>query len=241
MATDGIGYNQSQVVEVVENMKGALDSLKSSMQDNWPTMKSTFRANWVGEDEDGFEITFIDAIKKMYQNCDLVSIAAMRFVVDAANNWAEWQSSVSNQFGGGAVSKLEVDIPQEDTLEISPDTQTFGQDVNRGLTDAGAEQNLISAIDDYIENVKSSFDSVYNEIQTSAAFIGNEQAAAMDEFVHGLSDSMKQVLTMVDSFKTETIPELVKAYASQQTQVASDAGTASSSINDSVSSIGSNQ
>ena len=63
----------------------------------------------------------------------------------------------------------------------------------------------------------------------------------MDEFVHGLSESMKQVLTMVDSFKTETIPELVKAYASQQTQVATDAGTASSTINDSVSGIGSAQ
>lgn len=241
MATDGIGYNQSQVVEVVENMKGALNSLKTAMQDNWPTMVSTFRTNWVGEDEAGFEKTFSDEIKKMYQNCDLVSITAIRFIVDAANNWAEWQSNVSTQFGGATVTQLEVEIPQEDTLDITVEEQTFGQDVDRGLTDAGAEQNLIAAIDDYVNNVKTSFDNVYGEIQTSAAFIGSEQAGAMDEFVHGLSESMKQVLTMVDSFKTETIPDLVKAYASQQTQVATDAGTASSTINDSVSGIGNAQ
>ena len=86
MATDGIGYNQSQVAEVVENMKGALNSLKTAMQDNWPTMVSAFRTSWVGEDEAGFEKTFSDEIKKMYQNCDLVSITAIRFIVDAANN-----------------------------------------------------------------------------------------------------------------------------------------------------------
>lgn len=241
MATDGIGYNQSQVVEVVENMKGALNSLKTSMQDNWPTMVSSFRTSWVGEDEAGFEKTFSDEIKKMYQNCDLVSITAIRFIVDAANNWADWQTNVSTQFGGAAVTQLEVEIPQEDTLDIIVEEQTFGQDVDRGLTDAGAEQNLVTAIDDYVTSVQTSFDNVYKEIQTSAAFIGSEQAGAMDEFVHGLSESMKQVLRMVDSFKTETIPELVKAYAAQQTQVATDAGTASSTINDSVSGIGNAQ
>lgn len=241
MATDGIGYNQSQVVEVVENMKGALSSLKTAMQDNWPTMKSTFRANWVGEDEDGFEESFRQAIVAMYENCDRVSVNAIKFIVDVANNWAEWQSSVSTQFGGSTVTQLELEIPQEDTLEISEDRQTFTQNVDRGLTDAGAEQNLVSSIDDYVNNVKASFENVYEGIQTSAAFIGSEQARAMDSFVHGLNESMRNILTMVDSFKTETIPELVRAYSEHQTQVANDASAAKNTIDESVSSIGSNQ
>lgn len=235
---EAIGYTQSEALAVVEEMKGGLKSLKSAMEDGWDPMIQSFRASWVGEDEASFEKTFATELGKMYTNCDTVAGNAMQFIIAAANTWADWQTQVASNFEGGQqVQKLDDYAHQPDTLTINPGEQSFDQSTVRGLTDGGAESTMVNAIDEYVNSVQTAFDGVYSSINASSAFIGSQQSQAMNDFIQGLGESMKQVLKMVDSFKTETIPELVKAYAEQQSSIAEDAKTEGQNINESISGI----
>lgn len=232
---EAIGYNQTEAMNVIEQMKGGLTALKTAMEDNWSTMATTFQTNWVGEDEAAFEKTFAEELGKMYTNCDTVVGSAMKFIVDAANAWADWQTGVANQFAGGTVAKLDEYSHQADTISITPAEQSFDQSTTRGLQSGDAQNALVQSIEEYVNIVQGAFDGIYSTIETGKAFVGSEQAGAMNEFIHGLSESMRLVLKMVDTFKEETIPQLVQAYGSQQTTVAGDANSAGQAINDSIS------
>ena len=237
MDNTGIGYNSAQIGELAQKMESALSALKTSMEENWPTMVTTFRNNWVGTDEIAFETTFSNDLKIVYRNCDEIIAGATRFVCEAGKTWQEWQTDVANQLGGSQTSGQvyeHIRTSQEVNLNVSAMSADAGQFA--GLTTAGAENNLIAAIDDYVNKVLVSFNGINETIDASKAFVGQEQSTAMNEFIAGLSENVRQIFSDVDNFKTVTIPDLVKAYNSQQSTIASAASTASSNIADAISS-----
>lgn len=238
---DGIGYNQAEVNALCESIDTALTGVKTTMEEGWSTLTGSFRGAWIGEDEAGFEKTFAEELGKMYENMDSIIVSAETFIVDAANAWAEWQTNASQQFGGGSVTNLDYYQHASDTVTITAEEQTFGQEVNRGLQSSGAESTLVTAIDTYVTSITGKISGLNEGIETSKAFIGSEQATAMSNFIEGIETALTNITKMVDNFKTETIPELVKAYQSQQTTVAGDAATAKDTVANSVdSAVGGN-
>lgn len=235
MDNTGVGYNSAQIGELALQMENALNALRSSMEENWPTMVNVFRTNWVGNDEVAFETTFSNELKVVYRNCDEIIAGATRFICDAGKAWQEWQTNVANQLGGSQAAGQMYEHTRT-TQEVNLTVNTAAVDPGQfaGLTTAGAENNLVSAIDDYVNKVLVSFNGINETIDASKAFVGQEQSASMNEFIAGLSENMRQIFTSVDSFKTVTIPQLVRAYNEQQTTIASDATTAASTIADAV-------
>ena len=62
----------------------------------------------------------------------------------------------------------------------------------------------------------------------------------MEGFIHSLGESVGNLLSSVDAFVNDTIPELEAAYQRQQTTISEDASTASTTIADEVSSVSNN-
>ncbi len=235
---NGVGYNISQVNELMNSMKNGISTFKGAMQDSWPTLTQSFRNEWVGEDEAAFEKTFSEELGKMFLNCQNVINTAGQFIHNAADAWMQWQMQTANSLGGGgSISGLEDFTPSDLTLEITPTEQTFDPNVNRGLQSDSSESTLVSAIDQYVSEIKNALQNIQSTIQTGTSFIGAEQKAAVEGFITDVITSASNVTKMVDGFKTETIPALVKGYNEQQSSTANATTEQKSSIESAVNEV----
>lgn len=235
----GVGYNISQVNELMESMKAGATTFKSSMQESWGPLTQTFRNEWVGEDEAAFEKTFSEELGKMFLNCQNVINTAGQFIHNAADAWIQWQMQTANSLGGGAgqISGLNEYTPSDLSLEITVSEQSFDPNTNRGLQSDGSESTLISAIDQYVEEIKNSLANIQSTLQTGTSFIGDEQKQAMEGFIGDVITSAQTVTKMVNGFKEETIPALVRGYQEQQSSTASATTEQKSSIESAVNEV----
>lgn len=246
MDSTGIGFNNEKINEVSNQLSESLKAIQKAMQDNWPTMINVFRNNWVGNDEQAFERNFASKLQIVYQNSGAIIASAQDFILETGLAWDCFQGNIASQFETNESSSSfplpNLDVVNKATELELPDMGLVVPDmsVNRGLTSSGAEQNLIGAIDEYMLNIKNAYDALIQQIDASAAFIGQEQAPAMNKFIQGLIDNMTGVFSAVNEFKDVTIPQLVEAYRAQESTIAQDIGSASSTIGDSVSGTSAN-
>lgn len=235
MDNTGIGYSVKEVLELNNELERCLMTLKNSIVENWPTLISTLRNNWVGNDEYAFEDTFSARLAKVYNNCKSIIIGARTFFNDAANSWHRFQNNVGRQFNSDGIVindfVLENNIaPDADYLDLPLIEQTDLTNVTLGLTTAGAENNLINAIDEFMISIGNAVTDAINQIETGRAFVGQEQSLALNEFISGLNDCFRNIINAIESFKNITIPELVRAYNEQQSMISSDTMKTSSTI-----------
>ena len=239
---DGISYNLAGAKEVSEKIVDGLKAIATEVEGQWPTLISTFQKNWVGEDEAAFENVLARTIQEVYANCEIVVNNAATFVVDAANSFAQFQSSIAtSSFGGEGIAVVSNDTTSHTvnsnsnfTLEVKP--QTFDESTQRGLQSAGASQELITGIETFVTAIKSKMEEIYGAIDLGTSFVGSEQKPAMTGFIQSIGENSAKLLSVADKFINETIPELAAAYQQQQTQVSEDAAAASNTIADEVSS-----
>lgn len=234
----GVGYNISQVNELMGSMKNGVSTFKGSMQDSWPNLTQAFRNEWVGEDEAAFEKTLAEELGKMFLNCQNVINTAGQFIHNAADAWIQWQQQAASSLGGGGqIGGLEEFTPSDLTLEITPTEQSFDPSVNRGLQSDSSESTLVGAIDQYVSEIKTSLQSIESTLQTGSSFIGAEQKQAIDGFITDVISSAQTVTKMVDGFKNETIPALVRGYHEQQSTTANATNEQKSNIESAVNEV----
>ena len=245
---DGISYNLAGAKEVSEKMVEGLQAIATEVENQWPTLISTFQKNWVGEDEAAFENVLAKTIQEVYENCDIVVRNASVFMIKAAQALYSFQQKIAGEMdptmavsSAPSLETLESDNymvrrPNGQIIAIQVSPQTFSDSTQRGLQSNGAAQELMNAIKSFADAVKKKIEEIYGEIDLGTSFVGSEQRPAMQGFIQSLGENASKLLGVVDAFINDTIPELEKAYQRQQTQVSEDAASASSSIADEVSS-----
>lgn len=235
----GAGYTISDVNNLMNSLKTGVSTFKGSMQESWGPLTQSFRNEWVGEDEAAFEKTFANELGNMFLNCQNVINTAGQFIHNAADAWMQYQMQTASSLGGdgGQISGLDDFSPSDLSLEIVPTEQSFDPSVRRGLQSDSSESTLVTAIDEYVNSVKNSLQNIQTTLETGNAFVGAEQKPAIDQFIGDVITSAQTVTKMVDGFKTETIPALVRGYQEQQSSTSSATTEQKSSIESAVNEV----
>ena len=101
----------------------------------------------------------------------------------------------------------------------------------KSFVTANSESVLVDALDTYTTGVQTKIKDSISAIEVGKAFVSNEVAnMGIQNFINNVADSMQNLTKIVDSFKNETIPQLVTAFKNQASSIASDSDTAAGDI-----------
>ncbi len=239
-----VNYNLSAATKFAETIDSAVDEIKRTIETEWEALKSEFRIDWVGEDEDAFENELLKNVQTLFYNVNSVAGSSCSFIINAANALAEFTSNISQNFGGAVVSKLDDYIVKERTLDIVKDSQSFSETTQRGLVSDNSDQKLIEALTNFCDNVSKKIAEAYQQVDAGNSFVSNispDNAIGMKNFIESIGESSTKLTNILNSFKNETIPQLVEAYKKQHETLVSDSKTAQSNVESEIARATSNE
>lgn len=236
-----VSFNLSKAKQITEDIDNAVDDIKKTIEVEWENLQTKFRSNWVGEDEDAFENELLKNITGMFQNVDTVARSTGSFIVNVANAFAEFSSNIAQNFGGAAVNKLSEYTTSARNLDISKVVQSFSEATQRGLVAEKSEEKLIEALTEFCNNVSNKIKDVYSKMEPGEILVSNmDRQNSIKKFLDSIGQSSSTLTGMLDSFKKETIPNLVAAYRKQHETISSQIDTEQTNIESEISSVVSN-
>lgn len=234
---DGISYNRKDASRITEDIGNAISEVNDYMVQEFSHLKHVFRDNWVGPDEVAFMNKYLDALRDVFNNIDTVGKAMSNFVIEVANTMVGFQNSISSELGGNSVSNVSenrysVSAFRNLVTEVPNFSYEFEEGEQLGLVTANSESVLVDALDTYTTGVQNKIKESISAVEVGNAFVSSENAnMGVQNFINNVAESMQNLTKIVDSFKNETIPELVAAFKNQSTTIAGDSETAATDIN----------
>ncbi len=213
-----IGYNPKEITELLNAIEKAYKDIKNAMENPWPQLSSTMRAEWVGEDEYANEKTLSNALSDLYVTC----ADTVKNVVDnihaVGQAWREFQSKNTIENGVGAnLSFIENIDPKQITageVKLFTDGDRY-TGVNLGLTNGtSSATRVITAIEDYAKEVYDKVKNLYETLDANKAFLGEDQAPKITDYLHNMGKAIAKLTVCIKSVK-EAIGKAADAYQKQ--------------------------
>lgn len=228
-----IGYNAVKINTLMSNFGTAYTRLGQELTKNYETLKPILRKEWVGEDELDFEKKLVERLNNLYYNAGLLTQAGINLVRNVAESWKSFQSK--NVFGGEGtqveinVTFNDVTVTPKETL-ISFITQTYGANVNRGLTNGtGSYTAIIEALESFKTQSQTCARNFTTEFDVNSAFFGGTEQGIKNFFDH-LEECLASVITAIKDF-VDGLNNLANTnYASATSAVSEYATTSKSEI-----------
>ena len=233
---DFTGYNIQEIENLANAVKASYSSLGKIMAEPWPTLQNTMQAEWVGPDEQSYEKKLSDDIVLLYNVCSESITTLMRNIIAMGEAWKEFQKR--NVIDGAptynAVGQLEAgmtltpyDIVKDGRVTVK--APQYNRETNYGLTNGQGSYNVINnALEAYISGVKAGVDTLYRSLDSSKAFLGGGQAAAVNEYMVRIGQAVANLSTSHNQIK-EALATLLANYNTQAQENISAASNADAS------------
>ena len=221
-----VGYNVNAARDMNDKIISEYKKVAEVIKEEWPAVQTELQANWVGPDEQSFENEFAKKICTLYVNCHNLADICSKNIAALCNSWINFQKSNvleganTAEFGGlGEITLEAPEKAEEKIVEYKP--VNFTESTSFGLTSESSATNISNKVDYYMENIKRRTSDLYNSIDPSRAFFG-EQTATIKDYIAKVGSSMGNVLASVKDLK-QTLTELAQnQYKKADTAVAAE-------------------
>ena len=243
MSEMNIGYNIQKGEELRDKICYAYEALGLYAEEQWEPVKNTLRNNWVGEDEQDYEKKLIEKICKLYVDSYNIVNSATTTIKNLTNAWFEMQRN--NTLDGSATS-LSSGINLDD-VTISPNDQiirfnqlTFNDNTNRGLVNSDSPAQIKSALETFVNGIKSKTDSLFEEITVNEAFFGL-QTNAIKGYIDECGKAIAEVTIAVKDIYDAVDVLLSRNYVNATSDVSTEMNSGKSDVASSTDALGSSK
>lgn len=199
---DFIGYNPQEINSLLDVVSKSYNTLGSNIAEGWSSVSNTMQQNWKGTDEQDFEAKLADRMCKLYDNCTELVKATMTTIEGLGRSWVEFQNTNRLQGGDSTVSvansEITFEIPTIEPYDMRSTVKlaenTFAGE-NLGLVNGGGA-TINSSVTAYTEDIKSKVKNLYDQIDSSKAFLG-DQSASINEFLAAVGSAVQALATDV--------------------------------------------
>ncbi len=217
-----IGFNVDKANAAMQGVSDAYNSVTNTIKQGWEDVVAVLRAEWVGKDEQEFELKLRDRLFSLGRSLQSLSYDTVEVFDMLVQAWIKFQdgnnitsaanagTEVSNGFASEMLPKIQKpSIRSMPTLSFS--ARTFDSATNFGLTNTYSASNIMEAMRSYVTTVQSNVESVYDQIDTNAAFFGTNQAQQLKLLKDKVGESMGIVATSIKDLGT-AMEELTRRY-----------------------------
>lgn len=216
-----IGYNVKQINELLDKLDDSYKQIKKAMHDPWDGLSNTLQDEWIGPDEIANEKTLANALNELYESCSETITGVCGNINAIGEAWKSFQAG--NTIEGGIAADIslvkkiaEVKVNKAD-LNIKVKDKHFGPDENLGLKNGAASAaKLTDAITSYAKDVYSKVEGLYAELDANKAFLGEDQAPKITNYLHEMGKAIAKLTVCIKSVK-DAIGKAAEAYKSQAT------------------------
>ena len=240
MAELEIGYNISQAKQLMEDIAQHYKDLQNNITSEWENVVSTLQQEWIGEDEQDFEVKFADRICELYDNAHKLAQGACQTIADLAESWEKFQYNNTldgNTGGNSAPSTIDIpDLSFENPI-VSKKDRPLSESDDKGLRSSGSATTIQTTVADYANNLKEAAQNMFSEIQSSNAFFG-DQTSSIDAFVAAVGEAIGEVIAAVKDLHTALETLANSNYTSSVQSVTETMGENKTSVETSVDELG---
>lgn len=194
-----IGYNIGQINELIAEVGNSFNGIGKYITSNWPALSSTMQKEWVGPDEVSCEDEFGKVVKHVYtQTKENIQVICDN-IKEIGNSWMEFQRNnilEGADAGSFAGTHIEPVVLQADELScVKRPALEFGTGTNLGLTNGAASKSKVdSAIKTFYDTVYSSVKGLFDKMDSSKAFLG-EQSKSIDKYIQSMGEAIAKLNT----------------------------------------------
>ena len=235
-----IGYNVSKANELMANIVEAFKNLEIYTQQQWVPLKDKLRAHWVGEDEQDFEKKLVDRLLQLYESSYQLTASCVNTIAGLAQTWYEFQKTNTidggvSEFAGNLKPTIPVVTKNPQLLTFTP----FTIDVNadRGLQSATSGSTIQASMSQFIGDIRTKTNGLFEEIQTNNAFFG-EQTQTIKAYVEKVGYAIGEVTVAVKDMYDELSRLAFSSYTGATENVSTQFNEISGQVESSLDELG---
>lgn len=196
--TMAYGFNISKADKITTDIAAAYENFGKKIASEWTTVQSTMQNEWIGPDQQDFELKFVERVCDMYEQCYNLATTAIQNVEKLTNGWIEFQNknTISGEALGTAKTYASEAVVTVNRFIISRKSRTFTDADNMGLANATSASNISQAFATYAANLKSGATELFGAIDTTNAFFGSQQTA-LKKYVETIGDTMAEISSAI--------------------------------------------
>ena len=226
-----IGYNSAKAQELVKAIAETHPKIAEAMTSGWKTLSQTMQTQWVGADESNAEATLAKHMCDLFASCATAINGTIQGIAELNTDWVNFTNQNKIQGGQGSASMSDHTfegssyyVEEGDGAiksTVKDPALTFSADQKIGLASDGSAGEITAALDGYVETVGQEIQSLYNAIDSTQAFFGQQQEEKMAVFIKKIGEALKKVISYVEEIKKALNDAAAKVLTS-----AKDASTA---------------
>ena len=228
-----IGYNVAEAQKLIDSIVATYNQMSSKIGQEWPAFTQTMQTEWVGPDQVNMQNIIAKRLIELHENCRVTVQQTANNLVELEKNWRRFQQD--NKIDGSVdVSSIrELDAPGNLSSNIRESvndnfSKTFTEGQNLGLTNGvSSAQNIQNKATEFANAVSSYVKQIYNEIESSKAFFGEQQEAGIKSYLDKIGEGLGKYLTCFKDLNDALTNLAGQSYS----QSAQDVGTQYSSAN----------
>lgn len=216
-----LGYNVSKIQELLEKMVNSRGEVKSAMQNGWNNMKGVLRTQWIGADEQSFENKLAQRLIELYDNVQDNTFIFVQNVGNLGKSWIEFQKNNIIEGGGANENPVSLQIPDlsKDQLQLDLTKIDLTNATDLGLKEGKASaERITSAVQDYVKEVYTKTEQAYSNMDSTAAFLGDEQKTQINKYLSDMGTALAKVTSCVKDLN-DAMTQLVANYTLQQQNI----------------------
>lgn len=217
------GWTPQQVNELMTNLADSYTHVGNVISDGWPAVSQTMQQYWVGEDEQSYENKFCERICQLYSSACQIVTDLIKNIYQLGEDWHTFQIT-NNLEGAGSPTTFAVNL---ETVTVTPNDKiieykqaSINDSTARGIK-AGALSAIQASMNEYLTSIKTSLKDIYSGIDASKAFIGEQQSAAITDYIGQIGQALGSVVTAANDIYTALETLTQTAYSQSEEQVSS--------------------
>jgi hypothetical protein len=232
-----IGFNIDRANEAMEGVNGAYSEVTNEISARWDEFVNALRNEWVGPDEQDFEKKLKARLESLERAMKSLASDTVNIFDELAQSWAKFQDSntISGDSTGAAAELIrhlrKPTITNPAVLNFA--ARMFDSSTNFGLTNANAADSLRGSLESFVASVRSRTESLFSQIDTNAAFYGENQAAKLQMLKDKVGAAVATVATSIKDLD-DAMAVLVGGYNTADSTIAEAVETASGNVESSV-------
>lgn len=225
-----IGYNVEQIKELANTLADNYKNIGEKMAEGWSSLSSKMESEWIGPDEVSYEAELAKNICLIYTNCKETVQGMLDNIKIIGDNWINFQKS--NLLDGASIQSgfnLSIELPALKTYDIETVVKagnpSFENATNMGLKNGETSySNIKTEFDSYIDGVYTSIKGLYENLDTSKAFLGTELSAKVSSYLATIGTDLAKLATCHKSLY-ENLDKLMARYKTKESEYANDVDT----------------
>jgi len=217
------GYNVTKTKELMGNIEECYNNLTSLVQTGWENVQTTLQSNWVGEDEQDYEVKLAARISELFVSTHGFAQNAVTSLYDLAKGWYDFQQANKldqGPTGGESSFGLEAIQLTKNEKIVEAKLITITDDMDRGLVNDASAENIRAALENYKTSIRSQINEMMDAVTVDSAFFG-EQATSIKAFVSKVGSAMGEVITALKDMY-DRLDELANANYSKSSEEATN-------------------